>query len=320
MAGELYCPHCYKQINDKELLFFKPSCGDKLPPPAPSVLQKLGIGGTLPGVSCTRNNKSTCKICDRILTFRACPICKGSISANRKGKPLIIAIAGTTGSGKSSYIHAAIDQLRKLSEICGWTIMEQESGSSKNSMYLIRKRKSDKGSLIVFAEITEEKLSPALMAALSGVVCLVDPLQVEALRHELKATNIVLPPLNVTEPHRILARLERVCPAIPLAVTVSKLDTLACPDINYTGRWRLKTNERLVCRDSSYRGTLDQEEMETVSCEMESWVAAADVRIMEACKAFTRKLFFGISTKEPTLRVEDPLLWILSQNKALGIK
>ncbi|HRL19815.1 MAG TPA: hypothetical protein PKY04_10160, partial [Fusicatenibacter saccharivorans] len=45
---------------------------------------------------------------------------------------------------------------------------------------------------------------------------------------------------------------------------VSKLDALACPDINYTGRWRLKTTERLVCRDSSYRGTLDQEEMETV--------------------------------------------------------
>ena len=83
-------------------------------------------------------------------------------------------------------------------------------------------------------------------------------------------------------------------------------------DSNYTGRWRLKTTERLVCRDSSYRGSLDQEEMETVSCEMESWVAEADVNIMEACKVFTRKLFFGVSTKEPALRVEDPLLWILS--------
>ena len=56
--------------------------------------------------------------------------------------------------------------------------MEQDAGSSKNSMYLIRKRKSDKGRLIVFAEVTEEKLSPALMTALSGIVCLVDPLQV----------------------------------------------------------------------------------------------------------------------------------------------
>ena len=46
-------------------------------------------------------------------------------------------------------------------------------------MYLIRKGKSDKGRLIVFAEVTEEKLSPALMTALSGIVCLVDPLQVK---------------------------------------------------------------------------------------------------------------------------------------------
>lgn len=76
--------------------------------------------------------------------------------------------------------------------------MEQDAGSSKNSMYLIRKRKSDKGRLIVFAEVTEEKLSPALMTALSGIVCLVDPLQVEALRNELETTNIVLPPLNGT--------------------------------------------------------------------------------------------------------------------------
>ena len=182
-------------------------------------------------------------------------------------------------------------------------------------MYLIRKRKSDKGRLIVFAEVTEEKLSPSLMTALSGIVCLVDPLQVEALRNELETTNIVLPPLNGTEPHRLLLKLGRACPAVPLAVAVSKLDVLACPDINYTGRWRLKTTERLVCRDSSYRGSLDQEEMETVSCEMESWVAAADVNIMEACKAFTRKLFFGVSTKEPALRVEDPLLWILSQKR-----
>ena len=53
---------------------------------------------------------------------------------------------------------------------------------------------------------------------------------------------------------------------------------------------------------------------------MESWVAAADVNIMEACKVFTRKLFFGVSTKEPALRVEDPLLWILSQKRVTESK
>ncbi len=319
MAGELYCPHCYKEINENNLLFFKASCGEKMPFASPSLLQKWGVASPPQSILCAGKNKSNCKNCDKVLSFRACPFCKKKIPGGRIGKPRIIAVFGATGAGKSSYIHAVVDQLRRMSERCAWTIMEQETEADQNAMYLIRRRRADKGELIVFAEVTEEKLTAALKKSLSGIVCLVDPWQIEAVRKEVKTSN-PLPEIIPTESHRVLLKLSQTCASVPLAVTVSKLDSLICSDKDGKGRFLLKTNERMVCRDSVFGRAVFRDELETVDCEMGNWVEAADVKMANACKQFSQVRFFGCSSQDPALRVADPLLWILSQNRILGIK
>lgn len=319
MAGELYCPHCYKEINENDLLFFKPSCGEKMPFGTPSLLQKWRMVFRPQSILCAGKNKSNCKSCDKILSFRACPFCKKKIPGGRIGKPLIIAVLGAQGSGKSSYVRAVVDQLCNLSERCSWTVMEQETESAQNPMYLIRRRKSDKGELIVFAEVTEEKLTAALKKALSGIVFLVDPWQIDTVRKDVITSN-PSPPLIQTESHRVLQKLSQSCAGIPLAVTVTKLDSLVCSDAVGKGRFLLKTNERLVCRDNIFSGAICQEELETVDCEMGNWVEAADVKLANACRQFSQVRFFGCSSQDPALRVTDPLLWLLSQNQVLGIR
>ena len=320
MNSEFYCPHCYKQICSHELLYFKPSCGDKFPPPAASLLLKMKLAASPSSISCNKNSKSSCKTCNRQLSFRACPICKGTIPAGMAGSPIIIAVAGAEGSGKTSYIQAAIAQLRKLSEIFNWILTRCDTAGSKNAMFILRRGKSDKGKLLVLAEMPEEALTPIVRNALSGIIYLVDPLQVEAARDEIQAAgNTSLPTFAGTEPQRAIANLARGCETLPLAITLAKIDTLITTDSGYTSRWLLNADERLVCRDSNSRGKLNTDELDTIHCEMESWLTAAYPPLCSTLKNIQKCGIFGCSTMEPALRVEDPLLWILSCNKIMNI-
>ena len=320
MASEFYCPHCYKQIRAHELLYFKPSCGEKLPPPTPTLLQKMGISSAPDSITCNKNNKAGCQKCDRRLLFRACPICKGSIPSGMEGTPIIIAVTGAPGAGKSSYVHTVTEQFRKLSEMFHWTLMQCDAGNGKNSLFMLRSNNSDKGRLVVLAEMAEDALTPNVMSALSGIIALVDPLQVESAREELQTFgNISLPAFAATEPQRLITRVARGAASLPLAITLSKLDVLVTSDASHIGRWFLKSDERLVCRDSASRGKLAKEELETINCEMESWIATAYPAILQAAKPLDKCRFFGCSTAAPSLRVEDPLLWILSSCKVPNI-
>lgn len=320
MASEFYCPHCYKQIRAHELLYFKPSCGEKQPPPTPTLLQKMGVSPAPGSITCNKSNKAGCHKCNRQLSFRACPICKGSIPADMEGTPIIIAITGAPGAGKSSYVQAVTEQLRKLSELFHWALVQCDAGNGKNSLFMLRRNKADKGHLVVLAEMAEEALTPNVMSALSGIIVLIDPLQVEPAREEiLTFGNISLPAFAAAEPQRLVSRVARGAASLPLAITLSKLDALITSDAGYAGRWFLKSDERLVCRDSASRGKLTKDELETINCEMESWIATAHPSVLQASKSLEKCRFFGCSTTAPALRVEDPLLWILSACKVPNI-
>ncbi len=320
MASEFYCPHCYKPVRAHELLYFKPSCGEKQPPPTPTLLQKMGVSPALGSITCNKSNKAGCQKCNRQLSFRACPICKVSIPSDMEGSPITIAITGAPGAGKSSYVQAVAEQLRKLSEIFHWTLMQCDAGNGKNSLFMLRRNNSAKGCLIALAEMAEEALTPNVMSALSGIIALVDPLQVEPAREEIQTFgNISLPAFAAAEPQRLVSRVARSAASLPLAITLSKLDALITSDVGYAGRWFLKSDERQVCRDSTSRGKLAKGELETINCEMESWIAAAHPAILQAAKPLEKCHFFGCSTAAPALRVEDPLLWILSACKVPNI-
>lgn len=320
MSREYNCPHCYKQVNPCELLYFKPSCGDKLPPPALSLLQKMKLAASPSSILCNKNNKSTCKTCNRRLSFRACPICKGTIPTGVDGSPIIIAITGASGTGKSRYIQAVITQLRKLSEIFNWFLIQCDASTNKNTMFILRRSKGDKGKLIVLTEIAESELSPIAMNALSGMIYLIDPLQAEAAREEIQANGITpLPAFTEHDPTHTLKRLAQSNTTLPIAITLAKLDTLIISDAGYTGRWLLNSDERLVCQDSSSLGKINKKEQETIHCEMESWISTAYPGIQAITKKLQKYRFFGCSSIEPALRVEDSLLWLLAQNKGINI-
>lgn len=320
MVSEFYCPHCYKRVRAHELLYFKPSCGEKQPPPPPTLLQKIGVSSAPNSITCNKSNKSGCQQCNRQMSFRACPICKGSIPSGMEGTPIIIAITGASGAGKSSYMQAVTEQLRKLSEMFHWTLMQCDAGNGKNSLFMLRRDKSDKGRLIALAEMAEDALTPNVMSALSGIIALVDPLQIEPAREEIQTFgNIPLPVFAAAEPQRLVTRVARGAASLPLAITLTKLDALITSDASHTGRWFLKSDERLVCRDSASRGKLATDELETINCEMESWIATAYPALLQTAKPLEKCRFFGCSSSAPTLRVEDPLLWILSTCKVHNI-
>ena len=270
---------------------------------------------------CNKDKQIKCRSCDRKLAFRACPFCKNMVPASMCEKPLFIAVTGATGSGKSRYIQAVVEQLRKLSEIFKWTLIQQESTNDRNTVLRIQKSTQDKGKLLVLVEAGGEELTPALMSTLAGVICLVDPLQSKDVRAAIETQkHIPLPPYTGESAQAVLSRLGRQGALVPLAITLAKMDTIITSAACSPNRWFFNSNECMVCRDSSLQSTLVMEELETINCEIESWLTAVYPQDFTACRPFEKRIFLGCSSENPALRTEDALLWVLYQNKIINAR
>lgn len=169
------------------------------------------------------------------------------------------------------------------------------------------------------------------LAAADGIILLVDPLQMRAVRDRLPVDSEVPLPVAETPPHQIAADLAAQLRAhgrgssrgrvtTPVAVAVTKTDSLSP---------LLEPHSPLLRNSGHAAGAVDEEDRLAVHEEMRSlldgWDSGALLRQLE--RDFARLSLFGLSalgSPPPAhapadapksgprpLRVEDPLLWLL---------
>jgi hypothetical protein len=165
----------------------------------------------------------------------------------------------------------------------------------------------------------------------SGIILLLDPLQIPAIRQQLTATS--LPPLdpeaapqNIVEHLRYqfeqvqhLPNTQKV--KIPIAFTLSKVDNLTS----------LLTPDSALHHPSEHAGHVDRKGLQSVHTEIENylatWIGPHFNRFIH--NNFARYNYSGVSAPgklinshmkvsiASPLRIEDPFLWILSQLKLI---
>lgn len=165
------------------------------------------------------------------------------------------------------------------------------------------------------------------ITAASGIIFLLDPLQIEAVRQQLPGANLPRPdPLS--EPTYIIDRLRELFESqsrvtatqkveVPVAFTLAKSDAL----------FPIVEAGSLLRRPGEHFGVFNQAESRSLHTEiwnyLETWTGAGFNSRVE--QGFARSCYFGVSSlgRQPdgdgrvetvsSLRVEDPFLWILHQ-------
>lgn len=328
-----------------------------------------------------------CRKCSHIVSQRICPHpqCHGILPSSIDDlSDITIAIIGAKGSGKSHYVALLIQRITQLFRTFDWSLQALTEGtistykerfynplfrdemtleSTKQNtepeplMYSLKFRKSNKRIMLVFFDAAgehfddEQKMSTVnrYIYNASGIICLMDPLQLTPVRDEVSSAGISLPDQG-SDTGEILDRLNRLLRVgfdtkgkslgsklipTPLAVAFSKIDALKTNDPNYSGRLLFDT-ESMVYQDSRYNGYLDKNELESINNHMISWLEVADpqMNLLNQCRDFRKVNFFGFSALgAPPLgnsgklscpprpnRVEDPFLWILAVNGLIDIK
>jgi len=386
-----YCPHCFNLIKNSELIFQSINCGATLKR-TPSFFEKIGVTTPPKSIPCTQELKEkagdSCKSCSKKLTQRICPECQGVLPYVIDDlSDITIAIIGAIGAGKSHFIALLIQRIIQLYKTFDWTLQaltEDTITTYKNNfykplfkdeitleatkanetqkplMYSLKFKKTRKRIMLVFFDAAGEHFnSEQSMHTLnryiynaSGIICLMDPLQLPPIRKEVESLGIKLPEMKKgtekTGTEEILNRLNNIIRIgysqkekdlkdknipIPLAIAFSKIDTLKTTDPNYTGRL-LFDQESVIYQDSRYHGYLDKKELETINTLLHSWLTEANqTGILNQCGDFSKHKFFGVSAlgappqqnnslscPPRPLRVEDPFLWILAENGFISTK
>lgn len=168
------------------------------------------------------------------------------------------------------------------------------------------------------------------IANASGIIVLLDPLQLPAIREKLKG-KVELPEKN-TDTTDILSRVISIirdrkkikgCIDIPIALAFTKMDVLARYDVLPDDSCLRTQSEHIS------KGAFVQSDFENTNIEITALLENFMVdEIMQMLKEFSKHAFFGVSAlgenpkngvqlegePNPT-RVLDPLLWLLSINK-----
>lgn len=162
----------------------------------------------------------------------------------------------------------------------------------------------------------------------SGIVLLIDPLQIAEVRNQLISKGVALPKVNA-ETEDIVSRVAKLIRTalnlqmdklieIPIAVAFSKIDTIE----------GLLDSSSTVFSPNNHNGYFNLSDAQAVSTEMENLMTewAGFHLIQEVKHNFKNYSFFGLSalgsnpagsnkiTKLRPLRVEDPFLWLLYKN------
>lgn len=369
------CPVCFEQIGVPEIgwrcerpgchnaVFFREK--EKIP-----FLERAGL--------VTSPRRWIHKTCGREATLRVCPNpkCHEELPSDLENLPnLRIAVIGAKGAGKSHFVAMLIHRLKEMANefgtslmpltrktsdryenefweplMNGCTIAITQPDEQANPPLLYSLQLPGKGNrqvMLTFFDTAGESFQNGEgMGAIkryiykaSGLICLLDPLQLNGIRSSLLEaghTEEELPPQKddsgkIRDTGNIIECVWQVINEgralrgkaidIPLAVAFSKMDFV--PDAGRTARAMCNK----LRRGTRHRGVFHEGEFREIDELMRAWVGEVDDRrtILQGVKRFRRTGFFGFSAlgSNPVgerlgkplapWRVEDPLLWILAQ-------
>ena len=376
MSKRIHCPFCLEQINVIDLKLSCASCKKDIPHKA-TLWEKWGI--------LSPPKRLECPDCHQTSSSRRCPKCNQELPYSIDELPdLSIAIVGAQDSGKSHYIAMLIKQLREQSEYFSLRALNDEtsdryehqfynplfikrtvidktqSGQAQKSvtrplLYLLKCKRKRKNILLAFFDSAGEDLENGdrmelvnrYICSASGIICLLDPLQLEAVRRTLsncildkdlpeKNKNIKDLELNklIVDNVTKLIRNDRYYSGrnysddidIPLAVTLSKTDAL----ISETNYPLLFDHSSPLYMDGLHKGALSKSDFTRINSLIYDWIKTADENVIKAAGNYKSVGFFGFSalgtqaqhngnartltcTPRPC-RVLDPFMWILWKN------
>lgn len=168
----------------------------------------------------------------------------------------------------------------------------------------------------------------------SGIILLVDPLQIMEVRNQLISKGVNLPKIN-TETEDIVSRVAKLVRTalklpidklieIPIAVSFSKIDALDA----------LLDSSSSLFSSGKHEGYYNLSDSNNINTEIENLMAewAGFHLIQEVKHNFKNYSFFGLSalgsnphgsnkiSKLRPIRVEDPFLWLLFKNNIINGK
>lgn len=308
--------------------------------------------------TCMTATKTICPFCHNELPF--------SIGQNRE---YIIALIGAKQAGKSHYIAILINQFKGIvghnfgcdlqwkteetkdrynkefleplfekKEIIQGTI-SAEAERKHPLIYEINRQKRSITGLMVFFDTAGEDLDNIdtmrteinYITNSSGIILLLDPLQIPAVRDRLSKDSIL--PEEQTNPVDIVIRVinlirernnlpKRQLINIPIALAFSKIDALRS----------ILPPDSSLNRASTHDGKFDIDDSELVSSEIQAylheWIGPELNNLVE--NNFKHFSYFGLSAlgSNPDVngklieeispfRTEDPFLWLLWKNKII---
>lgn len=305
MVVSPYCPYCHKKLALNQLKWSHSNCGKSFDSPG-----RLFSSRSTPP-PCPEASTCTCP-CTQVLGARVCQHCRRllPVSIAEGCKVINIIVAGHPGVGKSSFISAAVERMRQLSSAFHWRWIECYTGPKDNT-WLYELHRNKKSWLISLQENEVGANSLKEAEALAGIIYVMQPGQFQMVHAELPSDNSTTVSSDEWDDtcNRIICLGQRF-PKLPQAIVLNKIDKLQ----DNSCRWAFDPVSHLTCCNSGHQGALNQQELETVNCEIENWLSTAEPALAELSQQSYSMQFFGIHATAPPLRVEDPLLWVLSQN------
>ena len=118
-GGSLYCPYCYEQFAEREILFRctgRPSRrGRRCSPEIDEVLRdRIGFGGALPPTFTAdgRMSSAECPRCGDVSTTRICPVCHSELPVHfGKVRSRLIALVGAKEAGKTVFLTVLVHEM-----------------------------------------------------------------------------------------------------------------------------------------------------------------------------------------------------------------
>ncbi|GHT21148.1 hypothetical protein FACS189419_01570 [Planctomycetales bacterium] len=311
-----------------------------------------------------------CPKCQRTTSIRACPICHTSLPPGINNlQNAVFAVVGASSTGKSHYIAVLLDQLKKLYGKFNWslTALNDETMSlyrekyynplfyehktigttqgargnadvKKPLVYLLNIYGTDKSVVLAFFDAAGEDLRNSdnmsvmnkYIAYSSGIILLLDPLQIENIRGKIHSSNMLEQSLtahqndmlnNIILLHKRIHYNNSSTKQIPLAVVLSKIDLLQ----QILAEEFFRFEEPI----KHPKGAINIEELNSNSGWIKRWLENEGAECIQLHKEFTTS-FFAVSALggDPKkidgtdvipggpkpMHVEDPFLWLLYKN------
>ena len=309
-----------------------------------------------------RDSSGICDMCRRPVHKRLCPICHNPIPPEAEGgKNNIFVIIGPKGSGMSHYTSVLINQIKNsfaqefdaivVPASDKTTIKYREyyfkqlyeggrklSSNDRNSLmepmiYYVRfPNKNLPDATLAFFDATNEGIQlESFISNASGIICLIDPLQIPYVNERIRTDNKPRPSEDIVKTVSAISGTIRSAMnissnskiPIPLAMAFTKSDVLMKVSENDEEE-KVLFGTGSSLRIPRERGIYDKENFMQIDAELYEYLKrSVPKEFIDIINGFEKYCLFAVSSLGwnpegvildrgiSPFRVEDPLIWLL---------